>query len=566
MKSNYLNKRGFLSIISEDDYNDNGDVIGTKIKYWLIKRYTRHKFSSRQQEDLNGVVVGIDESSLADNVLNGEYESLFLDDGDYSAPFLISALVKSGVDIVLNSEEVSSGALSDEENKLYSAFSESGNFLFGLFSTNNSANCMIANFDMLLNEKVESVSNLIDKKISDYDEKNAQTIWRNLEDRTDVMISISHILQRKKDTKLTASANSFAELVRFSGGKDKWREFNPLLENSETYFVHQAFFGGFNYLRKGFKGRIIKQPVQVFDVNSMFPNVMANERLPVGEGKWFDGKPIDFKGIYVVRVVITGEIKKNRLPFIRNTKVKSVGYMERFTNMSITLSSVDLDLLFEQYYIKKIEFIGGFSYHSKIGVYRDFVKKLYSEKEEANENGNILQRTISKKKINASFGKLGQKPERKSKGIHFKENGDIYYDWNDVDIVESNYMPAAVFISAYARARVIRTAQKNYTNFIYSDTDSMHLLLTDKKLTFKIDQQKLGYWKREAIYTQSRFIGNKTYMGVNDDKKIIKASGITLDQNIDILDFEPGREFVGGRNKALIKGGAIHVSKRYTLH
>ena len=127
-------------------------------------------------------------------------------------------------------------------------------------------------------------------------------------------------------------------------------------------------------------------------------------------------------------------------------------------------------------------------------------------------------------------------------------------------------MPADLFISAYARAHVIRTAQKKYNNFIYSDTYFMLLLLTDKKLKFKIDQQKLGYWKREAIYTQSRFIGNKTYMSVNDDKKIIKASGITLDQNIDILDFEPGREFVGGRNKALIKGGAIHVSKRYTLH
>ena len=90
--------------------------------------------------------------------------------------------------------------------------------------------------------------------------------------------------------------------------------------------------------------------------------------------------------------------------------------------------------------------------------------------------------------------------------------------------------------------------------------------MTEKKRTVKIKQQKLGYWKREVIERQYRFIGNKTYRGVNDDKKIITGSGITLDQNIDILDFEPGREFVGGRNKALIKGGAIHVSKRYTLH
>lgn len=559
MVSDFLSKRGFLSIISEEVFDKDGNVIATKIKYWLIKRYIRQKLSVGLGEDLNGVLVGIDDKSLVHAIRNGNYESLIIDDGDYTAPFIISALIKNGADVVYNSVDAK------EINKIYSAFSENGKFLYGSYGLGNDRTMMLSNFDMLLNQGVEDIAKIVNKEIRPYIPTQAKTIWQNLEDRAEVMLTLGHVLQRKKDTKLTSSANAFAELVRFSGGKDKWREFNPLLSRDETYFTHQALYGGFNYLKPELRGKVLKRPVRVYDINSEFPSVMAYERLPVGEGKWFDGKPYHFDGIYIIRVVITGELKRNRLPFIRNTRIKAIGYVEKFTNMPITLSSVDLKLLFEQYYIKEIKFIGGFEYSSRIGVYLDFVKKLYAEKEAASESGNMLMREIAKHKVNSSFGRLGIKPERDSKGLRVDENGNLKYTQNDTDIVESNYMPAAVFIAAYARSRVIKTAQVNYSDFIYSDTDSMHLYLSDKKLTFKIDQQKLGYWKLEEIYEQARFIGNKTYMEINKDKRSVKAAGITIDKAISIYDFEPGKQIIGGKSRAIINGGAIHAEKRYTL-
>lgn len=69
--------------------------------------------------------------------------------------------------------------------------------------------------------------------------------------------------------------------------------------------------------------------------------------------------------------------------------------------------------------------------------------------------------------------------------------------------------------------------------YIYSDTDSIHCLLTiDEVRKFcDIDDFELGKWKHESTFTKARFVRSKTYIEEIDSKINItcaRASTILL--------------------------------------
>lgn len=79
------------------------------------------------------------------------------------------------------------------------------------------------------------------------------------------------------------------------------------------------------------------------------------------------------------------------------------------------------------------------------------------------------------------------------------------------------------FITSYAREKTIRTSQaiKDYSLekygkdlYIYSDTDSIHTLLSieECKKICDIDSVKLGAWKHEATYKKGKYVRQKTYV------------------------------------------------------
>lgn len=85
------------------------------------------------------------------------------------------------------------------------------------------------------------------------------------------------------------------------------------------------------------------------------------------------------------------------------------------------------------------------------------------------------------------------------------------------------------FITAYARNKTIRTSQaiKDYSIktygkdlYIYSDTDSIHTLLSIEELKkfCEIDDYELGKWKHEASFKKARFIRQKCYIEEIDDE------------------------------------------------
>lgn len=85
---------------------------------------------------------------------------------------------------------------------------------------------------------------------------------------------------------------------------------------------------------------------------------------------------------------------------------------------------------------------------------------------------------------------------------------------------EGLYLPVGAFITAYAREKTIRTSQaiKDYSikkygidKYIYSDTDSIHCLLTIEELKqfCEIDDVELGKWAHERYIYKSKICSPK---------------------------------------------------------
>ena len=110
--------------------------------------------------------------------------------------------------------------------------------------------------------------------------------------------------------------------------------------------------------------------------------------------------------------------------------------------------------------------------------------------------------------------------------IPFIEDGVTKFVLSPKEEAELIYIPVACFITAYGRVRTITTSQtvSDYSRkkygidlYYYSDTDSISCGLTDEDLEelkdiIKIDDFKIGYWKKEGTFDRAVFIRQKCYI------------------------------------------------------
>ena len=107
--------------------------------------------------------------------------------------------------------------------------------------------------------------------------------------------------------------------------------------------------------------------------------------------------------------------------------------------------------------------------------------------------------------------------------VKFHLYGDddiVHYTFSEKEQKEGIYLPIGSFITAYAREKTIRTSQaiKDYSikkygkdMYIYSDTDSIHTMLSIEELEkfCDIDNVRLGAWKNEGFATRRKICKTK---------------------------------------------------------
>ena len=401
--------------------------------------------------------------------------------------------------------------------------------------------------------------------------------------RGDVVIVAKALKQLEEQgfTKMTNSGDAFyawkrslqSEQAKMKGIKPEhqYRQLFPLLPIEVDDYIRRAYRGGWTYVNPRFAGQLITKPVEVWDINSMYPDKMRNKYLPVGEPTFFEGKPHPNKyQCYIVRIMIDFEIKKDHLPCIQlknSFLFNPTEYIESSLNQEIEMvvTNVDLSLIFAQYKVKSIKYIDGYYFRKYKGYFEKHIDSQMAIKETSSGG----KRYVAKLRMNTVYGKTATSPRKKSK-IPYLEDDIVKFYFSEEKVEEPEYTALAVFITSWARHDIIKDAQNNFDRFIYCDTDSLHMLKREDghEPNLPIHQTHLGYYKKEHDVIKSTFLRSKTYIEqyANGDVEI-KCAGASpeVKKNMDFENFMVGATYEGKLAPKQVKGGCVLVKTTFTI-
>lgn len=353
----------------------------------------------------------------------------------------------------------------------------------------------------------------------------------------------------------------------------------PILSLEDNEEIRWCYRGGFTWLNERYANKDIGGGI-VFDVNSLYPSQMYYQPLPFGKPIKFNGKYVEDKDypLYTQHIrcefilkegyIPTIQLKNQGLMFKQNEYLKS----SKGEMVDLYLTNIDLKLIEEHYDLYDVEYVGGWKFRSKVGMFKEFIDKWMLVK--ATNKGAI--RMLAKLMLNSLYGKFATNPKVTGKVPYLKEDGSNGFtlpkdeNGNVVDeFKDPVYTPIGVFVTSYARNLTIRTAQKCYDRIIYCDTDSIHLEGTEIPEVIKdvIDDNKLGYWKHESTFQRARFIRQKTYIEEIDGKLHVICAGMPdrIKEKVTWENFHVGFSANGKMLPKQVKGGVVLEDTVFTL-
>ena len=388
-------------------------------------------------------------------------------------------------------------------------------------------------------------------------------------------------------TQMTIGSNALKNFKETKGIKTFSHLF-PKLSRALYEDIKKCYRGGFTYLNPIYE-EVDNEETYNLDVNSLYPSCMVDNPMPFGTPIFFEGKYQEDKvyPLYIQRLTCSFKIKKDHIPTIQIKNTLSYAdneYLETTNGEveTLTLTSVDLKLFFEQYDVDNLKYICGWKFKSLRGIFDDYIYYWINVKNEATITGNKGLRQIAKLLLNSLYGKFATKMRVQNK-IPYLEDDIVKYQLSEEGEKDGIYIPIGCFITSYARDKTIRTSQaiKSYSinkygkdMYIYSDTDSIKTLLPIEELEqfCDIDPIKLGAWKFEGKAIRSRFIRQKTYLEefINDKGERvvdITCAGMPKEcyKYVEWEKFKVGFSCEGKLNFTHVKGGVKLVPEDFTI-
>jgi hypothetical protein len=330
-------------------------------------------------------------------------------------------------------------------------------------------------------------------------------------------------------------------------------------DNEEALLLERrAFHGG---RTESFWRGHAHGPLYKLDINSMYPAIMAKEKLgysfetyfPIFVKSWWEKARRTDRAIVAEVEIQTDEpvygiVYEGKLVFPVGT-------------FWTTLTTPEIDYAAEHGHIKRI---GAFAIHKRDVLFKDFVDHFYGLRLEYRTAGNATYDYMAKILMNSCYGKWGQN------GRKWIETDE--YDWPDTwdyghegyiekpdgelvklrwrlgrvqmlltDGESENSVPMiAAEITAYGRVQLWKLAKKaGIENVYYADTDSLVVNETGyHALRAEIDPTLLGAVKLEATLEYGRFIAPKDYStwagipwAIEEKIKGVRAKAIRLGDN-----------------------------------
>jgi len=346
---------------------------------------------------------------------------------------------------------------------------------------------------------------------------------------------------------------------------DKWF---PLLPLELDFFIRQSYKGGYVYLKPEYAG-VEMGKVMSLDVNSLYPHVMRNYPLPYGYPIEFTGKyqPDAFFPLYVQHVCVMLRLKDGCLPTIQiknNRFFSDTEYLHTTGDeiVDLYLTNVDMQLMFNAYEIRYIEYIDGIMFKAGRGMFDEFIDHWYHVKQTTEG----AKKTIAKLLLNNLYGKFAKNPIQQQ-SVPVLVNDVVRFIVTDSEECDPVYVAVATFITAWSRHITINACQSNYERFIYTDTDSIHLTGHAAPDNLNVHKDRLGAWKIEDHYIKAKFLRAKSYIEITKTKNIIKCSGMTDEckKLVNINNFNIGESFKGKLQARRVRGGVRLVETDFTI-
>lgn len=385
--------------------------------------------------------------------------------------------------------------------------------------------------------------------------------------------------------KMTIGSCALAEYKRMIKEKNFLRFFPPPKFDAD---MRQSYYGGWTYLNPKFAGKIVENGV-VLDINSIYSAVMNDEVLPYGNPIFFKGeyKKDEFYPLYIQMISCQFELKKGKLPTIQLRRYgRSNEYLTSSNDEQETLclTNVDLELFLENYDVYNPVYHSGWKFKGTTGLFKEYIDKWYGEKIKADKEGNKGMRFIAKMYLNHLYGKFSAKTKQRSKIPHIDEKNVIYYKDSDPKQKDGVYLPIATFVTSYARKRILTAAQKiqddynagkSNIQFVYADTDSLHLLSPEFKIPecLNVNQTDMGAFKFEGTFRQAKFLRQKCYIEElckphkTEYELKITVAGMpeSCYQYVNFSNFRIGAKYRGKLEPKRVPGGVLLSEVDFTI-
>lgn len=395
-------------------------------------------------------------------------------------------------------------------------------------------------------------------------------------------------------TKMTIGANAFGFFKKQMGTR-KFEHWFPLLTPDEDAEIRLSYRGGFTYVNPRFAGEDVYGGVSV-DYNSMYPSMLISKWYPVGAAHLFygryesrfatdDGDEVPAwqpeHDLYVQTLTCTFELKPDRVPMIQLRNSGFYGeheYVRKTVEPTqITLTCIDLRLLFDNYDVDVWSWDGGYWFSTAHGseLFGPYVEHWGKVKRESKG----AMRQLAKLMLNNIYGKFATNPDVTGKRPVMGDDGCVKWVMGEHEERDGVYIPVGTFTTAYARDTLIRAIHENWDRFIYCDTDSMHLEGTADPAGIPLHDTNLCAWKVEGTFSHARHLRAKCYIWDLNGEVSVTCAGMpdnvkalcTFDNfhyGLSNIDPVTGKviEGAGKLTPVAVPGGVVLEPRKYVLH
>lgn len=351
----------------------------------------------------------------------------------------------------------------------------------------------------------------------------------------------------------------------------RWKPYRKVMESltleaDEYSQLKRAFQGGFTHANAHYVGKVLDK-VGSHDFTSSYPAVMVLEKFPMAKAEYISNgiNESELMELLITRcclfdIEIWGlmpklfhehPISRYKCPVCENAIVDN-GRIVMAEHIITTITEQDFFVYTEFYTWDRIE-IKNLRTYQKNYLPKNFVQSvlnLYEKKTVLKDvEGEEINYMISKNMINAAYGMMVTDPIRDE----LMYSDDTFYtipknivegiDRYNTNIRRFLFYPWGVWVTAYARANLFSGIIEMGDDYVYSDTDSIKSINTerhedyfnsynaqilqkieiasqyhnlDKSLfapyTKKGKQKIIGVWDDEGVYDKFKTLGAKRYL------------------------------------------------------